>query len=160
MSHLRRSSEILAQYLIPAELLHEMKRWGKLPSDLEPQDGLRADELLGMLREAQESDEHTLVRSSDLNAWKLLLDETAHKHGVLYLQLDEESKPSTKRVLYVQDVSGDIFIPWDDERSLEDILTNGLSYLKTEEKERLYFALVQDMYVGTRKAFMRCSGGK
>lgn len=149
--------------IIPEDTLNEFRRWGALPTqeehDLEPYDSIEA--AVYGIQEAIESEEQVRLQTTDLDALKWFLDARNQRRGRLVLVDNDTSERATKTITFcLMPATGKIIIPWMAE-SIVDMMANGATYLSYKEKDenvRVYFTNVEEMYFGSVKAFMMCTG--
>ena len=149
--------------IIPEETLDEFKRWGALPTmaehDLKPFESI--EDAVEGIQEAIESEEQVRLQTTDLDALRWYLDERNQRRGRLVLVDSDTEERATKTITFsVLPASGKLVIPWITE-SIIDMMSNGLTYLSYKDKDenvRVYFSDVEEMYFGSVKAFMMCTG--
>lgn len=134
------------------DMLRELAKW-RLPVQLdtaaepfeEPEEATEA------IEEALTGKEAVEIRATDLNALKQYLKTNAKGR----LRIKTEDEDETFSVSFGTTTTGGILIPWQSD-SLEEHLTNGDSYLLHNGK-RFFFARVEDLFFGEKKAFILCT---
>jgi len=149
--------------IIPEETLDEFKRWGVLPPskeyDLSPFDSI--ERAVEGIQEAIESEEQVRLQTTDLDLLRWYLDERNQRRGRLVLVDSDTEERATKTVSFSTiPGSGKIVFPWIAD-SIVELMTNGLTYLSYKDQDRnvrVRFTDVEEMYFGSVKAFMVCTG--
>lgn len=142
---------------LDASMLQEFAKW-RLPGVVLPEDGMfdTPEKAVEAIEDAMTSAEQVEVRVTDLDVLKSYLQ--TRKEGKLHIVNDEKGTKGTWNVTFgtIKRPSHiDYIIPWN-ASSIEELLTNGQSYL-LDEKKKVYFSLVTDLYFGEQKAFMLCT---
>lgn len=149
---------------LDANMLRELVRW-RLPGVVVPDDGQfnTPEEAVEAIEEAVTSKDQVEVRVTDLDVLKNFLQ--TRKTGKLHIVNDEG--PSEQEAKGTWSVTfgtikrtnhTDYILPWNSD-SIEALLTNGRSYL-LDDKKRVYFSLVTELYFGDQKAFIVCTPTK
>lgn len=142
--------------VLDADMLRELSKW-KLPGVVVPSEGgfTTPEEAIEAIEEAMTSAGQVEVRVTDLDILKNFLQ--TRKHGKLHVVAEDGTKGTLNvtfgtinRHNYV-----DYIIPWNND-SIEGILTNGESHL-IDDKKKIFFASVMDLYFEDTKAFMVCT---
>lgn len=151
------SKAVVLSGALDANMLKELTRW-RLPGVVLPAEGQfnTPEEAVEAIEEAMTGQEQVEVRITDLDVLKCYLQ--SRKDGKLRIVNDERGTSGTwpvvfgviKRAKYV-----DYILPWNSD-SIEALLTNGQSYL-LDDKKKVYFSLVTELYFGDQKAFILCT---
>lgn len=141
---------------IDTNMLSELGKW-KLPGVVIPEGGAfnTPEEAVDAIEEAITSASQVEVRVTDLDVLKNFL--TSRKDGKLHLVTENGTRgtwPVTFGVIR-RPTHVDYIIPWNSD-TIEAMLTNGESYL-VDDKKRVYFGSVTDLYFGEQKAFILCT---
>ena len=142
---------------IDADMLRELTRW-KLPGIALPEGGqfTTPEEAVEAIENAVTGEHQVEVRVTDLDVLKCYLQ--TRKQGKLCIVNDEKGTSGTWKVTFgVVQRPGHVeyVLPWSAD-SIEDLLTNGRSYLLDGNK-KLYFSLVTELFFGDQKAFILCT---
>lgn len=141
---------------LDTDMLRELNKW-KLPGVIVPSEAgfSTPEEALEAIEEAMTSADQVEVRVTDLDILKNYLQ--TRKSGKLHIVTEDGSRGqlnvtfgTINRRNYV-----DYIIPWNND-SIEAILTNGESHL-LDDKKKIYFSAVMDLYFEDTKAFMVCT---
>lgn len=138
-------------------MLRELSKW-KLPGVVVPdEDGFSTPEAaVEAIEEAITGADQVEVRVTDLDVLKNFLQ--SRKEGKLHVVNDERDTQGTWSITFgtIRRLTHtDYIIPWNSD-SIEALLTNGQTYL-LDEKKKVYFARITDLYFGDQKAFMLCT---
>lgn len=144
------SEAVVVTGLVGEEQLREYARWG-MRNEFPKETVESVDDVEQTLREALESEEQVEVRETDMDVLRQYL--RTQKKGKLHLVASRESKADVD-IIFGQNARGEYLIPWRAER-IEEMITNGLSYL-LDDRKRIHFASVREVFFGERKAFMVC----
>ncbi len=142
---------------LDAGMLREFGKW-KLPGVVTPsEDGFTTpEEAVAAIEEALTSEDQVAVRITDLDVVKHYLQ--SRRRGKLHVVNSEKETSGAWPVTYGiihRNNQDEYIIPWNSD-SIEDLLTNGETYLATEDKQKVYFSTITDLYFGQQKAFMLC----
>lgn len=148
----------LAQVIAKSGILDEatigeFRKWG-LPVD-QMSTGPRpqsAEQLVASLEEALQSEGLILEKVTDLEIVRQYL--ATQRVGTLHVEIGSES--SEFQLVYGRTSLGEYILQWKGD-SISDEMTNGLTYLQTEELDKVFFSNVHELYFGDKKAFMTCS---
>ncbi len=146
--------------LLPEEALAEFRRWGH---DVETPPPLpkAPEEIVLALEQALQDEGLVLTRETDLEAVGNYL--TQQREGVLHVVLGEGGERAETDIpcSYCFSKMGDYLIRWHAD-SIEDVLTNGETYLELGEGDingpaKVYFNRVREVFFGDTKAFVVCT---
>jgi hypothetical protein len=144
---------VLKAGLITPNMLREMKRFSPfIDRDAEVEEPKELEAAAKIIADALESREYTIVRETDLDALRQYADE--HTEGTLHIDDVSQAEPMEFTVSYCVSKAGEYIIAWTAE-SIEDVLTNGSTFLKTAVRE-VYFKDVRELWYGEKKAFVVC----
>lgn len=140
--------------LIAPSVLQEMRRWGCVIPD---NDELTATpppaELLLQIDQAIQEAGYVLTRETDLDALRYFSQNI--KTGDLYL--DDGGAPLViVSVHYAVMPTGEYLFPWPTD-DMADVLTNGVSYLATNDNghtAKVFFNDGRDLFFGADRAFL------
>lgn len=145
------SDAVVNAGLVEPGQLKEYARWGmRMEAPEKPVEKL--DDVLQLLHEALEGEEQVAVRETNMDVLKQYLD--SQKKGKLHLYASEDSSADIEVVFGKMALTGEYLIPWQAD-SIQPMMTNGRSYL-VDERRRIYFSDVRELYFGDTKAFMVC----
>jgi hypothetical protein len=146
------SDVVVSAGLVEPSQLQEYARWGmRMDAPDKPVESL--DEVLQALHEALEGEEQVEVRETNMDVLKQYL--ASQKKGKLHLHASAESTADIEVVFGKMALTEEYLIPWQ-ANSVEAMMTNGRSYL-VDERRRIYFSAVRELYFGDTKAFMVCT---
>ena len=142
--------------LLDTDVLSELKRWG-LPVSLVESDGVldTPEAVVSCLREALESEDQNAIRSTELDLLGEYLSNNVK--GRMHLTDSINDTRTSVVVSYCVTKLGNYAIPWKSE-GIADLMTDPKSYLKLESGKRIKFSQVDELFFGTTKAFMLCTG--
>lgn len=146
--------EVVKMGLVPAGVLQELRRWGFSLEDagsFGTDPPATAEEAVSRIENILQGEGYVFTKETDLDAVKTFV--TTMKTGKLHLV--KEGVTSNFDIPYGKTPTEDFLIPWKGE-NVQDLLTNGESYLKVDNK-KVYFRSVQELFFGDTKAFMLCS---
>ena len=157
--------------LIDPDVIAQFKKWGMIPRDANTAIIEEPDVALELIQEALDSREQVEVRDTDLDVLRYYLTRSNQRKGQIVLvdHTDKEgTNKSTKTVTFARRVLStnsselrvEYIIPWTFE-SIEEILTNGQTYLRYTEDDKhmkVYLCSIRYLYFGDAKAFMVCEG--
>lgn len=152
-------SELVAKLgLVPQNARNEFRRWGAPIPIEEPTEAVKdltLEEVVHLLEQARDSQEHITVKETDPNLLAIYLKCQQQKatKGVVTFP-DEGGKKHTLTVSYGVGVGGEIIIPCDSDY-FEDLLNDPDTYLKTDDG-KIYFEAIRPMYFDSQKAFLVC----
>jgi hypothetical protein len=147
------TAAVLRAGVVSPKMLEEMKRWSpNLEKEASAGEPLELDMAASIIEQALQSEEYVIVRETDLEVVRQYA--TTTRTGVLHMEIDELQQGDAE-VTYGKTKLGEYIIAWQSD-SIEDLLTNGLSYL-VEDGHRVFFKNVRELYFGERKAFMVCT---
>jgi hypothetical protein len=148
---------MLASGLLPKENLAEFQRWGFLPPGEIPDipTPTNPEQLTANLEYALQQEDLVIIRETDLESLKHYL--STMRPGTLHVVNGDTSGDVT--VMYGVNNFGEYILPWTSD-GIEDILTNGETYLIDESKTRVYFSSVRELFYGEVKAFVVCKGSR
>jgi hypothetical protein len=155
MSKLQRA--VLQAGVVKPEEAREIQRWGLPvePDDPEEPSPTTAEEAVAMIREALESREQVEVRRTDLDIMKRYIEK--HEEARLYVTEESTNARTNFKVSFCITSMGEYAMPWTwHGDTIEGLLTNGLSYLRTGDK-KIYFSDVRELFFGKHKAFIICT---
>ena len=155
--------------LIPSDSLAEAKRWGapiNVPEKV-PEPPKTVEEAAATMRTVLESQGFVVTRETDLQILQQYL--STQKSGMLHVEVPVEdgefdTTQADFEVMFGKTPLGEFIFPWRGE-SLQEEITNGLSYLKafTLKPEggafdihKIWFKEVREVFYGDVKAFMVC----
>lgn len=143
---------------VDKELLEELRRFGAPIEELlvdEEQPSTNQDDALTKLQDALTAEERVAIRETDLEVLEQY--RVTRRNGVLRLSvaLDGYTNQADIPVSYGRTALGEYLIPWQAE-TISQMLTNGETYLQTQENTRVYFKDVRELFYGNVKAFMVC----
>jgi hypothetical protein len=147
--------------LIDADTIKQFQRWGAVPRDVDTTTVDDPEAAIELLQEALESEDQTRLQTTDLDILKDWFEPKNQRKGQLVIVDHDTDQKATRTVNFVKRTVRTLttyIFPWMAE-SIEDVLTNGLTYLRYTEgdqKIKVYFKDVQEMYYGDVKAFMIC----
>lgn len=145
------SDAVMQSGAIDAGMLQELNKW-RLPLELPTEEAFdTADEAVAAIEEAMEGAEQVEVRSTDLD----VLRRYARTQAKGRLHIVTPNEKGAFPVTYGKGELGEYIIPWQAD-SLEELLTNGQSFLHTADGD-VYFSRIQDLYFGERKVFILCT---
>jgi hypothetical protein len=143
---------VLKAGLITPNMLREMKRLSPfIDRDAEVEEPKELEHAARIIADALEEREYALVRETDLDAFRQYMETRAK--GTLHIE-DYGVMPEEFAVEYGRTKTGEYIIGWTEE-SIDALLTNGITCLKTAEKS-VYFEDVRELWYGKKKAFMIC----
>jgi len=146
------SEAVIKTGIVDENIVAEFTRWG-VPLEVSGEGFINSVEAaLAAINEALEGRDAVRVRQTDLNVLKQYLH--TQKKGKLYI-ITEDTKGTINVVFGRTSPGGEYIIPWRAE-SLDDILTNGLTYL-VDDKKKVYFSSVKELYFGDVKSFIICT---
>jgi hypothetical protein len=105
-----------------------------------------------LIMNALQSEEFVIVRETDLEVIRQYAATT--RVGTLHMEIDEDQQGDAE-VTYGRTRLGEYIIAWQSD-SIEDLLTNGLTYL-IEDGKRVFFKDMRELFFGDRKVFMVCT---
>lgn len=147
------SNAIALSGAIDADMLRELTKW-RLPGVALPAGDLFAspEEAIEAIEDAMTSANQVEVRITDLDVLKHYLK--TRKDGKLHVVAEHGAKGTYPVVFGTIDRTShkDYIIPWRS-NSIEELLTNGESYL-LDDKKKVYFSAVNELYFDDQKAFM------
>ncbi len=147
------SNAIALSGAIDADMLRELTKW-RLPGVVLPEGNPFAspEEAIEAIEEAMTSADQVEVRVTDLDILKYYLK--TRKDGKLHVVAEHGAKGTYPVVFGTIDRTShkDYIIPWRSQ-SIEELLTNGESYL-LDDKKKVYFSSVSELYFNDQKAFM------
>lgn len=137
--------------VLTEEQVAQFKKWGMagLEGNGEPLES--AHEFMREVEMALQKEEMVLVRETDFSALHDYLKK--QRQGTLFLDTGETSTEAA--VSYTLAKTGEYLLPWNGE-NVADLLANGLTYLMTDQNERVSFYEVRELYYGDIKAFVVC----
>ena len=138
-------------------MLSELTKW-KLPGVVVPEGQVfeTPEEAVEAIEEALTGKSQVEVRVTDLDVLKNFL--VSRKEGKLHLVGEQGAKGTWPVTFGVIDRRShvDYIIPWNSD-TIEMLLTNGESCLIDDNKKKIYFGSVTDLYFGEQKAFILCT---
>jgi hypothetical protein len=145
---------VLKAGIISENMLREIKRFSvTLDPDAKVESPKELEHAAQIIANAMEEAGYTTVRETDLDILRQYLDTAAD--GTLRLEVTG-SEPVDVEVTYGMTKTGEYIIAWNSE-SIEDALTNGVTFLWTERDHRqVFFKDVRELWYGEKKAFMVC----
>ena len=154
--------------LIEPSVISECQRWGIIPRGVQVEVEENPDLAIEGIQQALDAEDQVRVQMTDLDLLHFYLDKKNQRTGSLTVITEPGNlaHKTTKTVVYATRIFSrtlskrpdrQYIIPWVSE-SIIDIMTNGLTYLRTEDKKRVYFGDVTELYFGDAKAFMVCTG--
>lgn len=134
--------------------IKEFQKWGT-PVDalLDGPISYQAEDLVTHIEQALQKEEQVVPRTTDLEILQYFLSN--QKTGILHLQIESES--TDFEISFAINSLGEYIFPWNGEQ-LTNEMVNGLTYLKIGDA-KAFFADVQELFFGERKAFMVCKVG-
>lgn len=143
---------VLKAGLVSEEALEEMKRFSTvIPKDAITEDPKDLSETARIIATALESEGYVMVRETDLEVLQQYMETS--RAGLLHVET-EDGAYSEFGITFGRTRLGECIIAWRSE-SIEELLTNGLSYLEFEGV-RTFFSDVRELFFGETKAFMVC----
>lgn len=147
------SNAIALSGAIDADMLRELTKW-RLPGVALPADDFFSspEEAIEAIEDAMTSANQVEVRVTDLDILKHYLK--TRKDGKLHVVAEHGAKGTYPVVFGTIERTShkDYIIPWRSD-SIEELLTNGESYL-IDDKKKVYFSSVSELYFGAQKAFI------
>jgi hypothetical protein len=140
---------VLKSGLLSKDALEEMKRFSPvIPGDAVVEELKDLDTAVTIIATALESEGYVVVRETDLEVFHQYVETS--KPGTLHIETDESQ--TDIEITYGKTKMGEYIIAWRSE-SIEDLLTNGRSYLQAEGN-RIFFSGLRELFFGETKAFM------
>lgn len=146
--------------LISGESLQEFRRWGVPVPDVEPYTSLES--AVEGLRQALEDETQVEPLTTDLDVYRSYLDTRKQRRGELVLVDPDNDTTARKTVVYVR-LEGPVagydryVLPYYGD-AITDIMRNGESHLRDEQGSRILFKAVEELSMGSVKAFVVCRG--
>lgn len=159
MSNRSMIEAVLKAGVIDANTLAQFKKFGApIDPDAQVEEPKDLETAAAIIGDVLESEGYVVVRETDLQVFNQYV-ETSQK-GMLHLAVVSDVEPSGLtttdiEITYGKTKMGELIIAWHTE-SIEDLLTDGNSYLEAEGV-RIFFNSVRELYFGNIKAFMVCS---
>jgi hypothetical protein len=150
------SKAVVRSGAVDASMLAELAHW-KLPVTV-PEEApfASAEEAVAAIEDAQEEDAQVEIRVTDPGLLKQY--EATKQPGKLKVVINEEQSQAFGWD-YGRTLLGEYILAWTSTVSTE-LLVNGMTYLLTSDKQRVYFTNTQDIYVGDEKKFVVCTPRK
>jgi hypothetical protein len=144
---------VLKAGIITPNMLAEMKRFSPfIDRAAEAEAPKELEQAAKIVADALEAQEYTLIRETDLDILQQYVE--SHLEGMLHVEVVEEKLPAEFAVTYCVSKTGEYVIAWTGE-SIEDVLTNGMTYLRTGVRE-VFFEDARELWYGEKKAFVVC----
>ncbi len=142
---------------LDATMLSELTKW-RLPGVAVPEEGQFAtpEEAVEAIEEAMTSKDQVEIRVTDLDVLKSYLQ--SRKEGKLCIVNDDKGTSGTWKVTFgtiKRPGYTEYILPWNSD-SIEILLTNGQSHL-IDDKKKIFFSLVTELFFGDQKAFVLCT---
>ena len=150
---------VLKAGLIGENALREMKRFSAaIDPEAKTEEPKDLDTAATIIATAIADEGYVMVRETDLEILHQYA-ETA-RQGVLHLEIDSDVEPSGSNstdleISFGKSKMGEYIIAWRSE-TIEDMLTNGRSYLQVDG-QRIFFSRLRELFYGETKAFMACT---
>jgi len=158
MSNRSMIEAVLKAGVVDANTLALFKKFGApIDPDAEVEEPKDLETAAAIIGDVLESEGYVVVRETDLQVFNQYVETS--RRGTLHLAVESDVEPTGLtatdiEITYGKTKMGEYIIAWHSE-SIEDLLTDGNSYLEAEDC-RIFFQSVRELYFGNTKAFMVC----
>jgi hypothetical protein len=149
---------VLKAGLLGENALREMKKFSvSIDPDAKSEDPKDLDTAATIIASAISEEGYVMVRETDLEILHQYAESA--RRGRLHLEIDSDVEPSgitstDLDITFGKSKMGEYLIAWRSE-SIEDMLTNGRSYLQVDD-QRIFFGRIRELFYGDTKAFLAC----